>query len=197
MAPMALTTVMTLTTVVASTRPGRVGRSVADWFTARAAQDDRFESHTVDLAELALPFFDEPHPPALRRYTKPHTVQWSGIVDRSDAFVFVTPEYNGAFPATLKNAWDFLFVEWQHKPAGFVSYGGVSAGTRAVQMAKQVVANLGMLPIGPAVSVPFVGELVEEGTFRAGKIHEAAAEQMLEELALTALVMRGLRAGAR
>ncbi|MGW0499412.1 NADPH-dependent FMN reductase [Streptomyces sp. NPDC003007] len=188
-------TPMTLTTVVASTRPGRVGRSVADWFTARAAEHDGFESHLVDLRELALPFYDEPHPPTLRQYTKSHTVEWSRIVDASDAFVFVTPEYNGGFPAPLKNAWDYLVVEWQHKPAAFVSYGGVSAGTRAVQMAKQVVANLRMLPIGPTVSIPFVNEVVADGVFRPGKIHETAAEQVLDELARTAGVMRGLRSG--
>jgi NAD(P)H-dependent FMN reductase len=186
-------TPMTLTTVVASTRPGRVGRSVADWFTARAAEHDGFESQLVDLRELALPFYDEPHPPALRQYTKSHTVEWSRIVDASDAFVFVTPEYNGGFPAPLKNAWDYLAVEWQHKPAAFVSYGGVSAGTQAVQMAKQVVANLRMLPIGPTVSIPFVNEVVADGVFRPGKIHETAAEQVLDELARTAGVMRGLR----
>lgn len=184
---------MTLTTVVASTRPGRVGRSVADWFTARAAQCEQFESHVVDLRELALPFFDEPHPPALQQYTHSHTREWSRIVDASDAFVFVTPEYNGGFPAPLKNAWDYLVVEWQHKPAAFVSYGGVSAGTRAVQMGKQVVANLRMLPIGPTVSIPFVSERVEDGAFLAGKIHEAAAEHMLDELVRTARVMRRLR----
>lgn len=187
---------MTLTIVVASTRPGRVGRSVADWFTTRAAECEHFTSHTVDLRELALPFFDEPHPPALRQYTREHTREWSRIVEASDAFVFVTPEYNGGFPAPLKNAWDYLVVEWQHKPAAFVSYGGVSAGTRAVQMGKQVVANLRMLPIGPTVSIPFVGELVEDGAFRPGKIHEAAAEQVLDELLRTARVMRRLRGDA-
>ena len=58
MAPEPSTAPMTLTTVVASTRPGRVGRSVADWFTGRAAECDEFDSHIVDLQELALPFFD-------------------------------------------------------------------------------------------------------------------------------------------
>ncbi|MEU6912900.1 NADPH-dependent FMN reductase [Streptomyces olindensis] len=184
-----------LTTVVASTRPGRVGRSVADWFTGRVTENGRFAARLVDLRELALPFFDEPHPPAQRRYTKSHTRAWSRIVDASDAFVFVTPEYNGGFPAPLKNAWDFLAVEWQHKSAGFVGYGGVSAGTRAVQMGKSVVANLRMLPIGPTVSIPFVDERVEDGAFRPGKIHERAAERILDELARTATVMRRLRGG--
>jgi NAD(P)H-dependent FMN reductase len=186
---------MTLTTVVASTRPGRVGRSVADWFAGQAAGCDQFESRIVDLRELALPFFDEPHPPALQQYTKSHTREWSRIVEASDAFVFITPEYNGGFPAPLKNAWDYLVVEWRHKPAAFISYGGVTAGTRAVQMAKQVVANLGMLPIGPTVSIPFVSELVDGDAFRPGKIHEAASGEMLDELARTARVMQRLRSG--
>lgn len=186
---------MILTTVVASTRPGRVGRSVADWFAGRAEEHDQFESRTVDLQELALPFYDEPHPPAQQRYTQGHTRAWSRVVDASDGFVFVTPEYNGSFPAPLKNAWDYLVVEWQHKPAAFVSYGGVSAGTRAVQMARQVVASLRMLPIAPTVSIPFINELVDDGAFRPGKIHEVAADQMLDELARTARVMRQLRGG--
>lgn len=52
-----------------------------------------------------------------------------------------------------------------------------------------------MLPIGPTVSIPFIGELVEDGAFRPGKIHEAAAEQVLDELARTSRVMRSLRGG--
>ena len=184
---------LTLTTVVASTRPGRLGKPIADWFGARAADHDLFELRTVDLRELALPFLDEPHPPALRNYTKSHTREWSRIVDGSDAFVFVTPEYNGGFPAPLKNALDYLVVEWHHKPVGFVSYGGVSGGTRAVQMAKQVVTNLRMMPVGATVSIPFVNELVEGGALRANEILENAAEQMLDELGRAARVLRGLR----
>lgn len=185
---------LTLTTVVASTRPGRLGKPIADWFAATAADHDGFESRTVDLAALDLPFLDEPHHPVQQRYTKEHTREWSRIVDESDAFVFVTPEYNGGFPAPLKNAWDYLVVEWQHKPAGFVSYGGVSAGTRAVQMAKQVVANLRMVPVGPTVSIPFVSELFLDGVFQPTKIAEDAARTMLDELERTAHVLRGLRA---
>ena len=88
---------MTLTTVVASTRPGRVGRSVADWFTTRVAEYEQFASHLVDLRELALPFYDEPHPPALRPYTKSHTQAWSRIVDASDRSCSSPPSTTGAF----------------------------------------------------------------------------------------------------
>src|SRR5437588_1030006 len=125
--------------VIASTRPGRVGLAVAQWFTDRAIEHRGFEVQVVDLAELDLPFLDEPHHPRLRRYTQDHTYAWSEMVDAADAFVFVTSEYNHGYPASLKNAIDFLNHEWKDKPVGFVSYGGVSAGTRAVQQLKQVV----------------------------------------------------------
>jgi len=75
---------------------------------------------------------DDPHLPRLRQYTRQHTSDWSALVDAVDAVVFVTPEYNFGYPATIKNAIDYLHSEWNYKPVGFVSYGGIAAGTRAV-----------------------------------------------------------------
>jgi NAD(P)H-dependent FMN reductase len=69
-------------------------------------------------------------------------------VDAADAFAFVHPEYNYGMTAPLKNALDFLNEEWRYKPVGLVSYGGVSAGTRASQMIKQVATTLEALPGG-------------------------------------------------
>src|SRR4051794_12870913 len=70
--------------VIASTRPGRVGQPVAEWFTARAEAHGAFELEVVALAELALPLLDEPHHPRLRRYVNPHTKAWSERVDTAD-----------------------------------------------------------------------------------------------------------------
>ena len=180
--------------VIASTRPGRVGLPVAEWFRERAAAHDAFEVELVDLAEVNLPFLDEPNHPRLRQYVHQHTKEWSATVERGDAFVFVTPEYNYGFNAVLKNALDFLHHEWQYKPAGFVSYGGVSAGTRAVQMLKQVVTTLKMVPLYEAVSIPFVAQLIdEEGRLRPNEVVEAAADAMLAELDRLAGALRHLR----
>ena len=121
----------TLQIIIASVRAGRVGLPVAEWFTARARSHGGFELDVADLAELALPLMDEPNHPRLRRYTQPHTLEWSARVDAADAFVFVHPEYNYGYTAPLKNALDYLNQEWAYKPVGFVSYGGISAGTRA------------------------------------------------------------------
>ncbi|MFF4775550.1 NADPH-dependent FMN reductase [Microtetraspora fusca] len=180
--------------IVASTRPGRVGLPVAEWFRDRAVAHGAFEVEIVDLAEVNLPFLDEPHHPRLRQYVHQHTKEWSATVERADAFVFVTPEYNHSFNAVLKNALDYLHGEWQYKPAGFVSYGGVSAGTRAVQMLKQVVSGLKMLPVVEAVTIPFVREFVdEEGRVRPNDVMNQAADAMLAEITRTAPALRDLR----
>src|SRR5690349_114928 len=118
--------------VVASTREQRKGPQVAAWFEGEARAHGGFEIELVDLAAVALPLFDEPRHPRLRQYEHEHTRRWSASVERADAFVFVTPEYNYGAPPSLLNALDYLIQEWAYKPVGFVSYGGVSAGTRSV-----------------------------------------------------------------
>src|SRR5690349_7959507 len=96
----------TLQIVITSTRPGRAGKPIGDWFARHCRRDGRFTVEVTDLAELALPFMDEPHHPRTRNYVHEHTRTWSSTVERSDALVFVTPEYNHGFPAALKNALD-------------------------------------------------------------------------------------------
>jgi NAD(P)H-dependent FMN reductase len=180
--------------VIASTRPGRVGLPVARWFTERANEHGAFDVQVVDLAELELPFLDEPHHPRMRRYTKDHTHEWSEMVDGADAFVFVTSEYNHGYPASLKNAIDYLNHEWKDKPVGFVSYGGVSAGTRAVQQLKQVVTAIKLHPVTEAVNIPFVTQFVDtDGVVQANEVMEQAAGAMLDELLLVERALRGLR----
>jgi NAD(P)H-dependent FMN reductase len=169
--------------VIASTRPGRVGLPVGRWFEQRARAHGAFDIEVADLLELGLPFMDEPNHPRLRQYTQQHTKDWSARVDGADAFAFITPEYNYGFPAAIKNAIDFLHFEWQYKPVGFVSYGGVSAGTRSVQMLKQVVTTLKMYALPEAVSIPFVAQFIDdEGAVRANETMEQAADAMLSEL---------------
>jgi NAD(P)H-dependent FMN reductase len=183
--------------VIASTRPGRVGLPVGQWFEGRARAHGVFEVEVVDLFELGLPFLDEPNHPRLRQYTHQHTEDWSARVQPVDAFAFVMPEYNHGFNAPLKNALDFLHEEWKYKPVGFVSYGGVAAGTRAAQMLKQVVVSLKMTPLMEAVSIPFVSQFIDdEGVVRANETMEHAADAMLDELARVAEALRPLRAGA-
>ncbi|MCL6595704.1 MAG: NAD(P)H-dependent oxidoreductase [Firmicutes bacterium] len=184
----------TLQILIASVRPGRAGLPVARWFEAEARRHGHFDLDVVDLAELRLPFMDEPHHPRLRRYVHDHTRAWSARVEAADAFAWVIPEYNYGMSAPLKNAIDYLHQEWAYKPLGFVSYGGVSAGTRAVQQVKEVVTTLKVVPLPEAVHIPFVREFIDEqGEFRPNETLRAAATAMLDELARWEEALRALR----
>jgi NAD(P)H-dependent FMN reductase len=185
-----------LEVIIASTRPGRVGLPVAEWFAGVAKQDERFNVAVADLAEINLPFLDEPNHPRQRQYTKEHTKAWSARIDQADAFVFVTPEYNYSGPASLINALSFLYHEWAYKPAAFVSYGGISGGTRSVQHLKSPITTLRMMPIPEAVNIPFVATHVENGEFEADERNTEAAHTLLKELQRWAEATKRMRAAA-
>jgi NAD(P)H-dependent FMN reductase len=174
----------TLQVIIGSTRPGRVGPSVAEWIYDRAIKHGGFEVELVDLAEVNLPMFDEPKHPRFGEYVHQHTKDWSATISRGDAYIFVIPEYNYGFNAAIKNAIDYLNHEWLYKPLGFVTYGGVAAGTRAMQMLKQVVSALKMVPMTEAVNIPFVQQFLDaDRVLQPNDVMENAATAMLDELA--------------
>jgi NAD(P)H-dependent FMN reductase len=174
---------LSLKIIIASTRPGRKGPSVASWFLGLAAQHPEFNVELLDLAQINLPLFDEPHHPMLKKYEHQHTRDWSAMIEPADAFVIVTPEYNYGFPASIKNALDFLSQEWAYKPVAFVSYGGVAGGTRAVQMLKLVVTALKMMPMAEGVHIPaFAKRIDTEGKFNSDEGLDKSANGMINEL---------------
>lgn len=179
--------------IVATTRPGRLGPDVARWFLAASQAEQRAGSvDLADLAELGLPMLDEPEHPSSGVYRHEHTRRWSARVAAADAFVVVTPEYNFGMPAVLKNALDFLYSEWAWKPVAFVSYGNTSAGTRSVQMAKQVVTTLRMVPIGATLALR-IADTVEDGRVRTDAVPAGAARTVLTELLRVAAALLPLR----
>jgi len=182
-----------LATIIASTRPGRVGHGVAHWFHGVAQRVGAFENGVLDLADFNLPLFDEPHHPRLQKYQNDHTKAWSAAVAAADAFVIVTPEYNYGAPPALVNALDYLYLEWNYKPVAFVSYGGASGGLRSVQMIKQIVTAQKMMPIVEAVALPFVANNIVDGKFSAPETQEKAAEVMLAELLRWSTALKTMR----
>jgi NAD(P)H-dependent FMN reductase len=182
-----------LDVVIASTRPGRVGLPIGTWFADFARKHGKLEVRVVDLAVVNLPMLDEPKHPRFAQYEKPHTKAWSATVAAANAFVFVTPEYNYAAPPTLMNALNFLSQEWAYKPVGFVSYGGIAGGTRAVQMLKLSVTALRMMPLPEAVTLPFAVKQIDAGAFKATETNELAAKVMLDELARWTDALASLR----
>ena len=186
---------MLLQVFIVSTRQGRKGEAVARWFDARARAHGAFEVELVDLAEVNLPLFDEPEHPRLKRYHHDHTKRWSERVARADAFVFVTPEYNYSAPPSIVNAIDYLLHEWAYKPLGFVSYGGVSGGTRSAQTIKLQATAVRMMPIPDAVTLPFFASMfAPDGSFAPDEKQHKAADVMLTELKRWADALQVLRA---
>jgi NAD(P)H-dependent FMN reductase len=182
-----------LQVIIASTRPGRVGLPVGQWIYQRAVAHGGFDVELVDLAEVNLPIFDEPAHPRLRQYEHQHTKDWSTTIDRADAFVFVIPEYNHSFNAAIKNALDYLHYEWHFKPVGFASYGGVAAGTRALQALKPPLTALKMLPLFEAVNIPFVAQFLDDDQrLQPNQVMEEAATAMFDELARVTPQLRAM-----
>ncbi len=180
--------------ILSSTRPGRVGATVAHWFHGLAVEHGKFDPELVDLAEFNLPVYDEPRHPVLQQYEHEHTKRWSASVAAADAFVFVTPEYNYGPPPSLVNALNYVYKEWNYKPVGFVSYGGVSGGMRATVMEKMTVTTLKMVPLVEAVVVPMVAQhLNAERKFVPNDLHVASAKALLAELARWATALKPLR----
>ncbi|MFJ9976085.1 GNAT family N-acetyltransferase [Streptomyces cyaneofuscatus] len=181
--------------LICTTRPNALGPAVGRWLTETLAPEaERLGADLVPLAigDLGLPFLDEEEHPSTGVHHHDHTRRWSRIVAEADGFVFVTPEYNYGMPATLKNALDYLSPEWAWKPVGFVSYGHTSAGTRAVQHAKQVVTTLRLVPLGATVALR-IADALRDGRLEPEARHADAAQGLLAELVRAARALAPMR----
>jgi NAD(P)H-dependent FMN reductase len=168
--------------ITSTTRPGRVGTAVADWVLDVARDHGGFEVVLADLAEIGLPFLDEPDHPSEGAYIHEHTRRWSAMVDAADAFVVLAAEYNRGITAPLKNALDSLYAEWSGKPVAFVSYGMSSAGLRAVEMITPVAVALGMTPLADIVTLPLREVLDADGRLTPGERRARGVQGLLEQL---------------
>jgi NAD(P)H-dependent FMN reductase len=183
-----------LHTIICSTRPGRIGPSIAKWFHELAVQHGKFEPVLVDLAEFNLPIYDEPEHPVRQNYQHEHTKKWAASVNAADAYVFVTPEYNFGPPPSLLNALDYVYKEWNYKPAALVSYGGTSGGLRAAQMEKLTLTTLKIMPIVEAVVVQHAaGHFDDNDHFLPADAHKTSGISLLDELNRWAEALKTMR----
>src|SRR6476469_9747537 len=167
--------------IVGSTRPGRKAEAVARWVyeIARKRTDAEFE--VVDIQDFNLPLRDEPVPPSMGQYSKPHTKAWAAKIDSFDAFVFVTPEYNHGTSGALKNAIDFLFAEWNNKAAGFVGYGS-AGGVRAVEHLRLVMAEVQVATVRNQVALLLHADFENFTKFKPNAHHEKSVNNLLDQL---------------
>lgn len=178
--------------LVGSTRKGRFGPVVANWFAAQVRQRDDMELDLIDLVEANLPYelpdFNADEEPVAVRALTPRLAA-------ADGFVFVTPEYNHSYPASLKNVVDWYRKEWQAKPVGFVSYGGLAGGLRSVEHLRPVLSEVHAVPIRDTVSFHGAGERFDgSGAPTDPRGCNAAAKTLLDQLAWWSGALRTARA---
>ncbi|HEY7337843.1 MAG TPA: NAD(P)H-dependent oxidoreductase [Bryobacteraceae bacterium] len=163
-----------ISVIVGSTRQGRFSEKPARWIFERLLERDQVEPRLLDLRDFPMPFFDQAIGPSRSHEPYPHEAvrRWTAEIGASDGFVFVTPEYNYGPPAVLKNALDWVYPEWNRKPASFISYGGVG-GARSVQQLRETAIELQMVPIRFSVHIPLQ---VLFAHFQGGDVAKALAE---------------------
>lgn len=178
---------------MATVREGRKGPYVAKWIAEKARQNGKFAVEVIDLKAENLPMMNEPNHPRFQKYMYEYTKSWSAKIASAEAFVFVTAEYDFNYPAPLRNALEYLYKEWNYKTAAIVSYGGVSAGTRAFISLKNDLSSLKMAALADAVHIPFFEQFIHDEQFVPNDVLEKSAEQVLNELARWCKGMKVIR----
>ena len=174
--------------IVGSNREGRFGNVVGQWFRRQAEARGDLAVDYIDVADIALPL-------ALPAEKGPELQEYVARIDDADGFVIVTPEYNHGYPASLKQAIDLAWKEWNAKPVAFVSYGGLSGGVRAVEQLRQVFPEVHAMTIRETITLVAAawGAFDDEGEPKDGGAN-AAAKTLLDQLAWWALGLRDARA---
>lgn len=179
--------------IVGSIRADRFGPTPSAWVAGRARRRDDVTVDLLDLADHDLPVVlggnDEDVP-------RPSSVTALGRrLAAADAFVVVTPVYNRSYPASLKNAVDWFYSEWQLKPVGFVSYGGRTGGLQAVDALRDVFTEFHAVPLRDALLfADFWERFDHDGRPVDVERTSARADGFLEQLAWWALTLREARA---
>lgn len=183
---------MKIAIIIGSTRPGRIGESVANWVYEQSKSRNDADFEVVDIADFDLPLLDEPNPAAMHQYTKDHTKKWSEKINEFDGYIVVTPEYNHSTSGALKNAIDYLNVEWANKAAGFVSYGSVG-GARAVEHLRQIYAELRVATVRSQLMFNLFTDFVNMKEFKPAERHEAEMQAVFNDLILWAKALKTIR----
>lgn len=175
--------------IYGSTREGRLCDAVATWAGERIWEQNEFLVDPVDPAALGLPTRHESEDGAA-------VTALQRRLDQADAFVVVTPEYNHSYPAALKFLIDSVKEPWYAKPVGFVSYGGIAGGLRAVEHLRLVFAELHAVTIRETVSFANIwSHLDDAGELRASEAAEQGMAKLTAQLHWWARALRDARAG--
>lgn len=150
--------------IVGSVRKNRTADKVLPLVKAELQKHPKLEVDFADLKDIELPFFNDALSPSNPdfTYTTRETADWAKRVGAADGFIFLTPEYNYSTSAVLKNAIDWVYQGWQHKPVAYVSWG-VDKGVRAVEHLRQIAAWPQMMPLRDATYIPAYTAFDQQG----------------------------------
>ena len=185
---------LNLQIILGSIREGRRSEPVARWALQRASDKADVTVELIDLKQWNLPLFDLAKFPSQGDYDDPLQRRWAETIARADGYLFVVAEYNHGYTAVLKNALDYLYAEWNRKPASFVAFGNTE-GARAVEQLKLVLNELEVAPLPTAVHLRGVAAKIASGAFVADEVEERRFDTMLDEWTWWARALAAARAG--
>ena len=168
--------------ITGSTRPGRNSLQVAQWVKGIADKRGDAEYEIVDLKDFNLPMYAEPISAAYSQdYQTPEAIPWSKKIAELDGYVFICPEYNHGVTSALKNAIDYLYVEWNNKAAGIVSYGS-SGGVRAAEALRIIMAELQVATVRAHPAMSLFTDFVNMNEFKPADVHEGSVTTLLDQV---------------
>ena len=155
---------MKILIIVGSTRENRKALKISKWIESKIKNIENIQVEIGDLKDFDLPHYNEPSSPRSSKgnYEFEETTRWSKVVEEAEAFIFVTPEYNGFFTGALKDAIDYLYYEWYQKPYAVVGYGSRGA-KRAVKQLHNLLTAFDMKRINEEVGINQVWNAFKEG----------------------------------
>ena len=183
---------MNIGIILGSTRPGRIGKGVADWVLEQANKRGDAWYELIDLQDFNLPLLDENIPAGNGQYEKVHTKKWAERIAALDGFVFVTAEYNHALPGALKNAIDFIYGEWNNKAAGIVSYGS-AGGVRAAENLRLVMGELQVADVRQQVILNLATDFENYTAFKPHPRHKEELATLLTQVNAWGAALKTLR----
>ncbi|MEK7593585.1 MAG: NAD(P)H-dependent oxidoreductase [Patescibacteria group bacterium] len=179
--------------ILGSIREERLGEKVASWFMNTVKDTENADLELVDLRDFPLPLFADAIPPSVRQgpHKNPGVQKWLDKVDEASGFIIISPEYNHSISSALKNAIDYPYKEWNNKPVGFVSYGSLAGGSRAVEHLRQIAADLQMYDVREQVLIPNIWAAFDEnGNLANAETHKKNAKAMLEKVIKLAIQLK-------
>jgi len=154
--------------ISSSVRKGRNSHRTALYFRNFIETANLASVEILDLKEYNFPLFEE----RLRLFENPTAgmLDFSAKVKAADGIIIVTPEYNGGYPASLKNVVDLLYEEWRRKPIAITTNSdGSFGGTQVITSLQFSLWKIGAWTVPAMFPVPKIQETFDENGMPADK----------------------------